>query len=174
MDISNFKRQSFDYIIGIDPDVDKSGIAFIERKTRRVTVDTLPFPELIEAIVRTRDLVKEQGGNLLVVMEAGYLNRSNWHLDPRDSKAVAAAKGVSAGRNHQTGHLIAEMCRHYGVVLQEARPLPKSWHGPDRKITHEEITYFMGPIRHTNQEGRDAALLAWIHADLPIRVKPIK
>ena len=31
MEITNFKRQSFDYIIGIDPDVEKSGIAFIER-----------------------------------------------------------------------------------------------------------------------------------------------
>ena len=170
MDISNFRKQTFDYIIGIDPDVDESGIAFLERKTRRITISTLPFPQLLEAIVETRDLVKEKGGNLLVVMEAGYLNKGNWHLRATDNKAVAAAKGVSAGRNHQTGYLIAEMCRHHGIILQEARPLPKMWSGRDRKITHEELVAIMGDVKRTNQEGRDAALLAWVHAGLPIRV----
>lgn len=169
--LSDFGKGLADIIVGIDPDVDKSGIAIVERRTRRVDVRTLPFPQLIETIVKLRDAVKERGGNIVVVMEAGYLNKGNWHLNPGDSKAVAAAKGVSAGRNHQTGRLIAEMCRFHGVMIREARPLPKGWSGPNRKITHEEITEFMGPVRHTNQEGRDAALIAWVWAGFPVKVK---
>lgn len=169
--LSDFGKGLADMIVGIDPDVDKSGIAIVERRTRRVDVSTLPFPQLIETIVKLRDSMKEKGGNIVVVMEAGYLNKSNWHLCPNDSKAVAAAKGVSTGRNHQTGRLIAEMCRYYGVMIREARPLPKIWSGANRKITHEEITEFMGSIRHTNQEGRDAALIAWVWAGFPVKVK---
>lgn len=47
-------------------------------------------------------------------------------------------------------------------------------HEKDGKITHEELAYFTGIMGRTNTEMRDAALLAWNHAGLPIRVKPIE
>lgn len=78
--------------------------------------------------------------------EAGWLNRSNWHLLCRDSKAAAAAKGNHVGRNHETGRKIAEMCEHWQIPFSLVRPLPltarggiKQWRGKGGKITQEEI-----------------------------------
>jgi hypothetical protein len=47
------------------------------------------------------------------------------------------------------------------------------WHGRDGKITQEEIAAFTGIDGRHNQEERDAALLAWIYAGLPIKAKKI-
>jgi len=108
---------------------------------------------------------------LLVVVEAGWLIQSNWHLLHKDSKAVAAAKGNSIGRNHETGRKIVEMCKHYGIEVLEHFPLKKQWKGKDGKITHKELASFTGLTGTTNQDARDAALLAWVFAGLPIRLK---
>jgi hypothetical protein len=67
--------------------------------------------------------------------------------------------------------MIVEMCKHYGIEAVEQRPLQKHWRGKDGKITHEELASFTGIMGKTNQEGRDAALLAWVCAGLPIRLK---
>ena len=65
------------------------------------------------------------------------------------------------------------MLKHHGIEVVERQPLPKTWSGKDRKITHEELAYFAPvPKSRTNPEERDAALLAWNHAALPVRVKP--
>ena len=120
------------YIIGIDPDVDKSGYALIDMATKQVTVGTASLPVLLETIGIVQANAIANNKRLTVFVEAGWLNLNNWHLSFRDSKAMAAAKGK------------------------------------DRKITHEELTAIVGKIKHTNQEGRDAALLAWVHAGLPL------
>ena len=62
-----------------------------------------------------------------------------------------------------------------GVDVKLIKPLRKIWHGRDKKITHDELCQItkMINVRRTNQEERDAALLAWEHAGLPIRI-PIK
>ena len=43
------------------------------------------------------------------------------------------------------------------------------WNSKDGKITHEELAKFTGITQRTNQEGRDAALLAWTFAGLPVK-----
>jgi hypothetical protein len=64
------------------------------------------------------------------------------------------------------------MAEHYGLHVTLRRPLTKCWHGKDRKITQAELEAITGTAGRTNQEMRDAALLAWVEAGLPIRVKP--
>ena len=167
---SQFVSLGFRYIVGIDPDVDRNGMALLDVRSRALSIELLPFPYLIDRLCALNEMARGEGQNLLVVMEAGYLNKGNWHLSPRDSKAVAAAKGRNAGMNHQTGILIAEMCRHNGIIIQEAKPLPKMWSGANRKITQDELRYIVGDVKRTNQEGRDAALLAWVHAGLPLKM----
>jgi hypothetical protein len=45
------------------------------------------------------------------------------------------------------------------------------WRGKDRKITQEELAAIVGQeLPRTNQEGRDAALLAWVMAGLPLKL----
>lgn len=159
------------YVIGIDPDVERNGYACIDLSTRKVTVDTCTLPVLLEVIAVMNATATAAGKRLTVYVEAGWLRQSNWHVGFRDNKQSAAAKGRSAGRNHQRGMDICELLSYQGISVVQVPPLDKFWRGEDRKITHAELTEIMGEVKHTNQEGRDAALLAWVHAGLPVRVK---
>jgi len=161
--------QKPDVIIAIDPDVTKSGVCTLQPKTRDLKFDALDFPNVLELIRTTKDLTEP--GKLVVVVEAGWMNKSNWHLLQYDSKAQAARKGYDVGRNHETGHKIVEVCKALGIRVVEHIPLVKRWRGKDGKITHEELAYFTGITKRTNQDERDAILLAWNFAALPIRVK---
>ncbi len=161
-----------DNIIAIDPDVDRSGVAWLRPKTRRLECDALAFPELLDYLWKARQLTAEHEESLVVVVEAGWLVRTHYHANYRDTYRAAAAKGNAVGRNHEIGRQIVQMCRHYGLEVVEQRPLRKIWSGPDRKITHRELVAF-APIANrnrTSQEMRDAALLAWHHAGLPMVV----
>ena len=166
-------------VIGIDPDVDKSGVAFLECSTRKLEITTLSFPDLLDYL----QWVKKQAGtnpqSVRVIIEAGWLNQSNWHLTARDTRAACAAKGNHAGRNHETGRKIAEMCDHWQIPYELVKPLALKvrgfhlWKGKDGKITQEELAAFTGIRGRTNQEGRDAALLAWTWAGFPTCRMPL-
>lgn len=158
------------YIIGIDPDVDKSGLAWLNTSTRQLEAVSLPFPELLDHLLHIKAAYRD---NAIVVVEASWLISHNWHTRSGDNRRVSAAKGNNVGRNHEVGRKIVEMCKHYGLEVVEQSPLKKCWQGKDGKITHEELNYFTGITGRTNSEMRDACLLAWNYAGLPIRVKPI-
>ena len=114
-------------IIGVDPDVERNGVAYLIKHTKEECqsdsfyVDNLSFFELFDVL----KLKKDQGILHKAVIEAGWLNKSNWHIKPSDSKYVAAEKGNSVGRNHEVGRKIAEMCEHLGISYELVRPLPK-------------------------------------------------
>lgn len=165
--------KKYQNIIGIDPDVDRSGVAFLEVSTRKIKVSTLAFPELLDYLQTLEHREEITGQSVAVVVEASWLITHNWHTRSGDNRRVSAAKGNSTGRNHEVGRKIVEMCKHYGLEVVEQLPLKKCWQGKDGKITHEELTYFTRITGRTNQEARDAALIAWNYAGLPIRVKPI-
>ena len=161
-----------DNYIGIDPDVEKNGVALVERKTKKLEVTTLTFSELMDYISFIKRVSERDAITYRVVIEAGWLNKSNWHLHRGFSIAKAAEVGRATGRNHQTGILIAEMCDYLGVPYVLRKPLHKVWQGKDGKITAKELSVFTGLRGRTNQEGRDAALLAWCEAGLPIKISP--
>lgn len=162
----------FDLYIGIDPDSIKSGVACIERESRKCEAWALDFADVLEKLNDIKRDADRQGKSVVVVVEAGWLNDSNWHLLPRDNKWQAAAKGKALGRCEQTGRLLLEMAERIGLNCVARKPLRKCWQGKDRKITHEEIQTFTHIQRkRTNQEERDALLLAWVEADLPIFIK---
>lgn len=177
----NQANQQHTLIMGIDPDVDKSGIAIIDAQAEggqpKTHVETLDLPHLMDYAIRTRGKCERNGWRLRTYVEASWKLQSNWHLNWKDSKQVAAAKGHAAGRNHQVGMDICTILRAFGITVIEAMPLPKGWHGHDRKITQLEINallpcYDLTPIRRTNQEGRDAVLLALYNSGLSPK-KPI-
>ena len=164
----DFIPQGTDIYVGIDPDATKNGIARVQKSTRQAACYSTTFPELVEHL----RWLAHYGKNYIVIIEAGWLNKSNWHLSRKDTKAVAAAKGNSAGRNHETGRKIAEICQYYNIPHMLVRPLKKMWKGRDGKITREEIAAFTGITGRNNQEARDALLLAWEYAGLPVRKTP--
>lgn len=163
-------RRKPDVIIAIDPDVSKSGVCTLQPKTRQLTSASLDFPSVLELVRATKDKMTDPE-KMVVVVEAGWMNKSNWHLSHADSKQKAAAKGYDVGRNHETGRKIVEVCKFLGIRVVEHIPLVKTWHGKDGKITHDELACFTGITKRTNQDERDAILLAWHYAALPIRIK---
>lgn len=160
-------------IIGIDPDVDKSGVACLHVGQRSfLYAETLSFPRLVKYLHGFHDW---PGGadRVHIVVEASWKVTGNWHLNQWERRQKAAAKGYDVGRNHETGRKICEMARAFGLEVIEHIPLRKCWKGPDRKITHEELAKFTdidGLCKRTNQEVRDAALLAWSVSGFPIRL----
>ena len=164
------QRRKIDIIIAIDPDVEKNGVAYLNCENKNLEISTLSFPELLDYLRYVQRCAETTQKHLVVVVEAGYMNKGNWHLNPKDTKAAAAAKGNHAGRNHETARKIDEMCKHWQMEVKEVKPLEKCWKGKDRKITHEELARFTGVMGRTNQEGRDAALLAWVYAGFSIRL----
>jgi hypothetical protein len=109
---------------------------------------------------------------MLVVVEASWLISHNWHTSHGRSAAAVAKTGYNVGRNHQVGIMIAEFCRAMDIEVKEQMPLKKVWKGANGKITHEELSLFIpGLPKQTNNEERDAALLAWNEANFPIKVK---
>lgn len=160
----------YEYVIGIDPDVDKNGVAFLDVAKRSfVWLKTLDFFETYSEISKLLQMLT--GKRAAVVMEAGWLNKSNWHVAKAQNKYMAAAIGRSAGRNHQAGQCLVNMAEHSRWPIELQRPLRKIWQGNDRKITRNELFEITGYNGRSNQESRDAALLAWVFADIPVRIK---
>ena len=169
MDQNNIRQ--IDCIIGIDPDCEKSGLAIFLPVTNKMLTCCLPFCELIDHI-----LGWVENYETTCVVEAGWKNQSNWHLE-NCNKRQAAAIGNAVGRNHETGRKIVEILRHYGVDVYEQPPYVKTWLGKDRKITHDEIVELLDNngieyyFKRTNQEVRDAMLIALLHAHKPLTIK---
>lgn len=145
-------------IIGIDPDVEKNGVATVDKQINEMQVSTLAFPQLIEYL---KDKSKDY--TILVLIEAGWLNHSNWHLSPKITVQKAAQIGNATGRNHETGRKIAEMCEYYKIPYKLIKPLKKIWRGTDGKISAAEFCRITGCSSRTNQEMRDAGLIAWFY-----------
>ena len=159
-----------DIVIGIDPDIDKSGVAYLNVNNRTLEVSTLSFAQVVEYFNHVVEQ-KKAGQSVIVVVEASWMMKSNWHLKFGSRKEYAAATGYKVGQNHQTGKLLCEMARAIGLEVLKHAPLRKCWKGKDGKITADELQQITGLIGRTNQESRDAALLAWCYANLPMRLK---
>lgn len=158
----------YDIIIGIDPDVEASGVATLIRRTKKIDATTMTLPALMDYLRRVRYPTL----TVSVVVEASWTTSHNFHSLPSDSKTVAAKKGYHVGRNHQIGIDIADIARHFSLDVRLQPPLRKIWTGKNRKITHKEICAITGyTAKRSNQEERDAMLLAWTSANLPIKIK---
>lgn len=134
-------------IIGIDPDAKKSAIAII--KDNKLTLSEVKFFELFRFLYENRKEIR------LVVVEAGYLNeKANWHNN-KSGVYVAARIGKNVGENHQTARLIVEMCLHLGLNYKAIEPLGT------KKIDQEKFKQITRYEGRTNQDTRDAGMIAW-------------
>ena len=172
MDMKQDIQGQHHYVIGIDPDVEKNGVAIVEKETKHLECAALTFAQTLDYLQWVAKRAAESGASVKVYIEAGWMCRTNWHLKYRDNRGQVVAKGVSQGRNEQVSKTIGEMCGHYGLDWMHVKPLRKCWKGPDRKITHDELCMVTGVVYgRTNQEMRDAALIAWVEAGLPVRIR---
>ena len=162
-------RKKHDVIIGIDPDKEKSGIGILNMSTRKLELTNMSFPVLLDNLQAWKKDEADNNRKVIVIVEAGWMNAKSCFHKAQGKSAEKIAKDV--GANHETGRKIIEMCEHYGIEVIAQAPLRKCWRGKDGKITHEELAYFTGITGRENQDARDAGLLAWNYAGMPIRAK---
>lgn len=153
-------------IIGIDPDVEKSGVAILTLEPYSLKLKSMSFSEIVDFAY---DSVSDKD-SMRFIVEGGWINHSHFHLSNATRGYLAARMGNDVGRNHETGRKIIEVLEHLGYDVVVQKPLKKIWGGKDGKITKRELESFAGPVGMCNQDSRDAALLAWNNAGLPIRI----
>ena len=107
------RKFKYDVVIGIDPDVERSGLAILGLYDMKLTVNSHPFPELLEIVRSVAFEGAELGHATVVYVEAGWKNKSNWHLSPKDTRASAAKKG----EHHHSDIPVARFGSRYGSGL---------------------------------------------------------
>lgn len=164
------------WIIGIDPDTVKSGVVMLDTEKKVfLSIDSLEFSEIVELFTKTLPEYGYTQEELKVVVEDSWSDGS--HIF-RTQEGYGTKKNTrlayDVGRCHQVGQLIIQLGKAFGLNIEGKKALRKTWSGKDHKITQEEIAYLIPcwPTR-ANQEERDAALLAWDEARLPVKVKAV-
>ena len=84
-------------VIGIDPDVDGSGVGVIDKETKTVTKAQLALPQLVEYLRRQQMM----SSSLMVYVEAGWMNGGNHHLQ---NKGQWHASKIGDQRRHPACH----------------------------------------------------------------------
>ncbi|QYS85435.1 hypothetical protein JJC03_09310 [Flavobacterium oreochromis] len=106
-------------LIGIDPDVDKSGFAFI--KENKLQLKNLTFFELFD----TLKFYSEREIKPTVYVEMGALNKSNWHSKEGKSSKWNANIGAALGRNFEVANKLVEMCKYLKIPVECVKPTRK-------------------------------------------------
>lgn len=137
--------------IGIDPDVEKSGLAIWDKTSQKLTVDKYNFFSLYEGLRITKQVDEIKA----VRIEAGWLNaKSNFHYHPKQSKFVGERIAKNVGSNHQVGRLIGEMCEHLGIQYEFVKPMGK--------VTPEYFQQLTGiKVKKSDQDMIDAGMLVY-------------
>ena len=133
-------------LIGIDPDVDKSGMAFYDGN--EYCLENLTFFELFDFL----KFYKEREDKPVVYVEKGSLNKSNWHSKNDKSHKWNSNIGAALGRNFETANKIIEMCQYLKLPYVEVKPTRK-------KIDSDTFKKLTGFNKRTTQEQRDAFML---------------
>ena len=91
---------------------------------------------------------------------------------------MIATMGHRQGRNYQVAQTLIQYMEFFGIEYVKQAPLRKGWRGREGKITHEELMALKGlkfnkaddqrSKSQTNQEERDAALLAIHWSNIPL------
>ena len=134
--------------IGIDPDIEKCGVAIWDAEERRFElIESMPFWDVI-------DILETWDWPLHVALEAGWLiEKSNFHDRIGQNKFVGEKIALNVGRNHQIGHLLQEYCNLNDILCTLIKPQGKIDRHMFRNIT--------GVRKTTNQDQRDAAMLVY-------------
>lgn len=72
-------REKYDMIIGIDPDVNRNGVAVLDTFHASMELFSYSFAELMELLPLRKAMAGAKGNHLLVVVEASWMTQANWH-----------------------------------------------------------------------------------------------
>lgn len=137
-------------LVGIDPDVEKNGVAY--KNGDVIDLQNLSFFELFDYLKLQKEFSENNKIPLMVFIEAGWLNKSNWHQQKNASAAMNAKIGNNTGRNHETGRKIVEMLDYLNIKYLEIKP-------KESKVNARLFKMITKIKKRTNQETRDAYML---------------
>lgn len=130
-------------IIGIDPDVDKSGVCIVNEMLQIERLTTMDLVDLFVLIEGMRDY------DIRVIVEAGWMNKTNFHVRGMDNAWKSAKIGSHVGANHEIGRQIIKFCEKVGIECHAITPRGHKMNALDFKKRS-------GWTKRTNQEMRDA------------------
>ncbi len=130
-------------IIGIDPDVDKSGVCIVNEMLQIELLTTMDLVDLFALIEGMRDY------DIRVIVEAGWMNKTNFHVGAMDNAWKSAKIGSHVGANHEIGRQIIKFCEKVGIECHAITPRGHKMNALDFKKRS-------GWTKRTNQEMRDA------------------
>lgn len=140
-------------IIGIDCDVDKSGIAFV-RGGSITRLFNLNLWKTFDLIAEAFSLYKNESKEILVVIEAGWIDKSGKEAKNKSYHGGGKGSSYDVGRNSEIGRQIAKFCHENKIpyVLRQPRGYSSL-----NAAQFKSITKYEGK---TNSETRVAALFA--------------
>lgn len=133
--------KKYEILIGIDPDVDKSGVAL--SFNGKLTLLNLTFFDLYDYLKNCQSLFK----SFLVVIEKGESNKALFNS--KGKKSVASTIGMKTGRNFEVTNKIAEMCEYLKIDYEFYVPT-------SQKLSHDYLNKIVELPKRTNEEQRDA------------------
>lgn len=138
-------------LIGIDPDVDRSGFCAYRVDLGQISqLTTMDLEDTFRQILDYHEDSKELGFDLIVLVEAGWNNKTNFHVRGSDNAWKSASIGSKLGENSSIGKQIIKFCEKHEIEVIAVTP-------KSHKITNaeyfKEVTRWM---KRTNQEMRDA------------------
>ena len=133
--------------IGIDPDVEKSGVAIWDSSRKRfLDITELNFFDTLNTLQKVKPNK--------IIIEAGFLIPiKNWHK--ADNKGSSDTIAYQVGRNQQVAYLLGEFCERMKMKFQFVPP--------KGKITKELFKTYTGiDFKHkSDQDKIDAAMLVF-------------
>ncbi len=131
--------------IGIDPDVENSGIAILDKKSKiKLQFKILDYFELFDYLIQLNNK-----HDILVVIEKGELNKAIFTAHKSKTKAIASKIGSSVGRNFEATNIIIKFCEYVNINYKIYVPKSKKF---DAKFVKQAFGY----AGQTNQDKRDA------------------
>lgn len=153
-------------IIGIDPDIEKNGVAIIHNGM--VELFTFNFVTLTHTFFKNlqNTKVNNPGYQMKIFVEAGYLNRI--FFQPVNATPLVIGKiNRNIGENHATAKHIIECAKFFNLDPIPVLPVRSTnYKSRGKKITHPQFVTMLERNNIycnqeiTNQETRDAALIA--------------
>lgn len=142
------------YVIGIDPDADKHGVAIY----KNCTLVDLRMMQATEIIAYVFAIAAHLGGNSVIFsIEDVMANHFVYARNQKQSKAAQSKVAMHIGRCQQAQVELMRWLDHYEIPYQLHKPQKGNW--ADNRPQFEKVT---GWTKQSNADTRAAAYFGFI------------
>lgn len=145
-------------VIGLDPDIDASGVAVWDRETNSfASIFKCPIEDIFEFFQEFSTV------NTLIYVEAGWKNdKANFRRGRKS--AVSETISMHVGMNHAASKISARILKKMGFEVVETTPLRKGFMKNNNGWTpagREHFYKITGLQKRISDDEKDACLLAY-------------